>query len=121
MASVYCIILLTAPDKKTADELSEGLVQRKLAACVNIVPSVFSVYWWDQKIERADEFLLLVKTRRSLFPEITEFVKRTHPHSVPEALMLDIRDGHEPYLHWLGSHTLFTGPRDENLGRRADP
>jgi len=119
MAPIYSIVLVTVPDKKVADSLSEGLVERKLAACVNAVPGVSSVYWWEEKLHRAEEILLLIKTRAGLLPEITEFVKQNHPYSVPEIIVLDIPDGSEAYLNWLGAHCLFSKPRAADGGRRA--
>lgn len=121
MAATYSVIFVTVPDKKTADTLSEGLVQRKLAACVNAVPGVSSVYWWEGKVQRSDEFQLIIKTRAGLLPEITEFVKAHHPYSIPEILVLDVADGYEPYLNWLGAHTLFSKPRLRPGTRKAGP
>jgi periplasmic divalent cation tolerance protein len=119
MVPLYYVVFVTVPDKKTADALSKGLVQRKLAACVNIVPGVSSVYWWEGKIQHSEELLLIIKTRAGLLPVLTEFVKKNHPYTVPEVIAMDLTDGSEAYLNWLGSNTLFTKPRQPEGARRT--
>lgn len=110
MATPYSIAFVTAPDRKTADALAEGLVSSRLAACVNAVPGVASVYWWKGKVEKAEEVLLVAKTRTALLPELCEYVRKNHPHSVPEVVSFPVEDGHAPYLDWVGAHTRFAQP-----------
>ena len=95
------IVLITAGSEEEAHKIAELLVNEKKAACVNIVPVVDSLFWWEGKIESARESLLLVKTKASLFPEIVELVKRTHSYEVPEIIALPIIAGTEDYLKWL--------------------
>jgi periplasmic divalent cation tolerance protein len=95
------IILITAGSEEEAHKIAESLVKGKKAACVNIVPRVDSLFWWEGKIDSARESLLLVKTKASLFPEIVELVKRTHSYEVPEIIALPIIAGSEDYLKWL--------------------
>jgi periplasmic divalent cation tolerance protein len=95
------VVLITAGSEEEAHSIAESLVKRKKAACINIVPSVDSLFWWEGKIDSARESLLLVKTKASLFPEIVELVKRTHSYEVPEIIALPIIAGSEDYLKWL--------------------
>ena len=95
------IVLITASSEEEAHKIAELLVNEKKAACVNILPGVDSLFWWEGKIESARESLLLVKTKASLFPEVVELVKRTHSYEVPEIIALPIIAGSEDYLKWL--------------------
>ena len=95
------IVLITAGSEEEAHKIAESLVKGKKAACVNIVPRVDSLFWWEDKLDSARESLLLVKTKASLFPEIVELVKRTHSYEVPEIIALPIIAGSEDYLKWL--------------------
>ena len=95
------IVLITAGSEEEAHNIAESLIKGKKAACVNIVPAVDSLFWWEDKIESARESLLLVKTKASLFPEIVELVNRTHSYEVPEIIALPIIAGSEDYLKWL--------------------
>lgn len=95
------IILITAGSEEEAHRIAESLVKGKKAACVNIVPRLDSLFWWKGDLDSAQESLLLVKTKASLFPEIVELVKRTHSYEVPEIIALPIIAGSEDYLKWL--------------------
>jgi periplasmic divalent cation tolerance protein len=95
------VVLITTGSKEEAHKIAELLVNGKKAACVNIVPGVDSVFRWKGKIDSARESLLLVKTKKSLFPEIVELVKRMHSYEVPEIIALPIIGGSEDYLKWL--------------------
>jgi len=95
------IVLITAGSEEEAHKIGESLVKGKMAACVNIVPGVDSLFWWEGKIDSAQESLLLVKTKASLFPEIAELVKAMHSYEVPEIIGLPIVAGSEDFLNWL--------------------
>jgi len=95
------IVLITTGSEEEAHKIAELLTNEKKAACVNIVPRIDSLFWWEGKIDSARESLLLVKTSASLFPEIVEMVKRTHSYEVPEIIALPIIAGSEDYLKWL--------------------
>jgi periplasmic divalent cation tolerance protein len=95
------IVLITASSEKEAHKIAESLVNRRKAACVNIVPRVDSLFWWKDKLDSARESLLLVKTKASLFPEIISLVKEIHSYEVPEIIALPIIAGSEDYLKWL--------------------
>lgn len=93
---------ITCPNNTVALELARGIVQRKLAACVNIVPAIKSVYEWQGKIEEDEEVLLMVKTRSSKVSSLAEFVRGNHPYEVAEVISLPIEQGNPPYLKWIG-------------------
>ena len=95
------VVLITTSSEEEAHNIAELLVNGKKAACVNIVPGVDSIFWWEDKLDSARESLLLVKTKASLFPEIVELVKRMHSYEVPEIIALPIIAGSEDYLKWL--------------------
>jgi len=97
------IVLIIAGSEEEAHKIADLLVNEKKAACVNIVPGVDSLFWWEGKLDSARESLLLVKTKASLFPEIVEMVKRMHSYEVPEIIALPIIGGSEDYLKWLDS------------------
>ncbi len=92
------VALITTSSEEEARKIAELLVNGKKAACVNIVPGVDSVFWWEDKLDSARESLLLVKTKASLFPEIVELAKRVHNYEVPEITALPIIAGREDYL-----------------------
>jgi len=95
------IVFITTGSEEEAHRIAESLVKGKKAACVNIVPRVDSLFWWEGKLDSARESLLLVKTKASLFPEVVELVKRTHSYEVPEIIALPIVAGSEDYIKWL--------------------
>jgi periplasmic divalent cation tolerance protein len=103
MSTDYQIVLCTCPDKETADNIASMLVENNLAACVNIVPSISSVYRWQGQIEHAEEVLLLIKARRAVYPLLESTIKKHHPYQVPEIIAVSIECGLPDYLHWIDS------------------
>ncbi|MEO8048959.1 MAG: divalent-cation tolerance protein CutA [Acidobacteriota bacterium] len=96
------IVVLTACDsEKHAVELARHLVEIRLAACVNILPKARSIYRWQEKIEDAGEWLLLIKSRRDLFTALRAEIQKLHTYEVPEVIALPVVDGSLPYLGWL--------------------
>merc|ERR1711874_408874 len=93
---------VTAPSAEVAKDLAAGLVTARLAACVNIMPGVTSVYEWEGKVNTDPEVLMMIKTRTSRVPELTEFVQKNHPYDVPEVITTSIEGGSAAYLSWLG-------------------
>lgn len=96
------VVLTTAGSEDEARKIARHLVESQLAACVNIVPQVESVYRWQGKIESAREWLLIIKTSAELFPAVREAICELHSYEVPECIALSIEDGSSEYLEWLG-------------------
>ncbi len=94
---VYCTCGSTA----NARQIADALVSEQLAACVNILPGIQSVYRWQGQVESATEVLLLIKTRTECLPRLQERVKSLHPYELPEIIAVPITYGHEPYLTWI--------------------
>ncbi len=99
----YCVVLVTAPKGGEAKKLARLILKQKLAACVNIIKGVDSLFWWEGKVDAAKEDLMVVKTRRALLPALTKAVKKAHSYSVCEVVALPIIGGNKPYLDWVGA------------------
>ena len=99
------IVLSTAGSEQEAHKIAHLLVKRRLAACVNILPRVQSIYRWKGEIESAQEWLLLIKTRADKFPAVRDAIGEVHSYEVPECIVLEIEDGSLPYLQWLEKAT----------------
>ncbi len=101
------ILLATTnmPDLPSAQALARLLVDARLAACVNILPAVQSVYRWRGTIEEATEVTLLIKTTRRRYPQLQRAILASHPYDVPEVIAWPLSEGHLPYLHWVAAET----------------
>ena len=95
------VIFVTTSSETEARKVAELLIDRRKAACVNIVPRVDSSFWWQGKADSVQESLLIIKTRASLLPEIIDLVKKVHSYSVPEIIAIPIIGGSEDYLKWI--------------------
>ncbi len=95
------LVLVTAGDEEVAESIASALVDERLAACVNIVRNVRSVYRWKGNVEKDDELLLLIKTTQDRFEYLKRKVLELHTYDVPEVIALSIDEGHAPYLEWL--------------------
>jgi periplasmic divalent cation tolerance protein len=102
----FVVVFITAKDPEEAQKIAKALVKRRQAACVNIVPAVNSHFWWKDKLENADESLLIVKTMESLLPEVIKSVKKIHSYSIPEIIALPIVGGSRDYLEWIDHETI---------------
>jgi periplasmic divalent cation tolerance protein len=96
----YIVVLCTVPKEK-GEGLAKLLVEKKLAACVNVVKGLRSFYWWKGKIEEDDEELLIIKTSREAYGELEKQIKENHPYTVPEIIALPIILGNLDYLAWM--------------------
>ena len=102
--SASCVVVLvTCPSLSVATRLAKTLVSRHLIACANIVPGVASFFWWDGKVDRSREVLLLLKTTTAGEARLRHAVRLLHPYDVPEVIALPIVAGHQPYLRWVMS------------------
>ncbi len=101
----YTVCLVTIDDPGKAAELARLLVEKKLAACVNIISEIRSIYQWKGKVCDEKEVLMIIKTRTRLFGELKAAVKASHPYEVPEIISLPIDDGLADYLQWIDSCT----------------
>lgn len=99
------IIFSTAPSKREAEKIAKALVSKRLVACVNIVPKIRSIYRWKGKMFDEQEFLLIMKSRRSLFAKIKTTLKKLHSYECPELVCLNIEDGLPDYLKWIMENT----------------
>lgn len=97
------IVFCTCASHAEASRLAHSLVSEGVAACVNIVPAIESVYRWEGKIERSQEVLLLIKTTRGLFPALRESIIKLHSYDTPEVIAVPVADGSAKYLAWLGA------------------
>lgn len=95
------VVLITAASYEEAEKIASSLVSRKLAACVNIIDDVESFFWWKGKLDRAEEVLLIIKSKQAVFKKIVTQVKKLHSYEVPEIIALPIIVGDEKYMDWL--------------------
>ncbi|MBS7622580.1 divalent-cation tolerance protein CutA [Candidatus Bathyarchaeota archaeon] len=99
------LVLVTCPDRESADRIASSLTTKRLAACVSVAEGVRSLYRWKGKIEEAGELLLMIKTRRRILDRVVYEVKLNHPYQTPEILALPIIGGSQEYLRWLIEET----------------
>jgi periplasmic divalent cation tolerance protein len=95
------IVLTTAGSQEEGRKIAHALVERRLAACVNVVAQMESVYRWQGKIEEAQEWLLLIKTTGAAFGAVRDAIKELHSYELPECICLPIEDGSSEYLEWI--------------------
>lgn len=101
LAGVHSVAYVTVPDDAVAKRLARGLVENKLAACVNIIPQLTSIYEWEGKIQEEPELLLMIKTRTEKVDALTKYVKKNHPYTICEVISLPIQNGNSDYLKWI--------------------
>lgn len=109
--NTYIQVVTTVDDRKTAEKIGEAVINQRLAACVQIT-SCSSIYRWQGNIEKSEEFLCILKSSRSLYPELEQAIKDSHPYGVPEILATDIVAGEPHYLAWLEQELKPVAQRD---------
>lgn len=97
----YLLVFMTAGSIEEATQIAEGLVDSRLAACVNLLPQIRSIYRWQEKVEDQEECLLLAKTTRNNFHELCDAVRGLHSYDVPEIIAVSIEAGDADYLKWV--------------------
>ena len=95
------LVLSTAGSEEEARKIAMALVEKRLAACVNIVPRLVSVYRWQGKVESAEEFLLLIKTSKAREAEVCSAIRDLHSYELPECIAIPIASGSDEYLNWI--------------------
>jgi periplasmic divalent cation tolerance protein len=102
-ATTFALILVTAPDLKTARMLTKAALKAKLIACANLVPKLESHYWWQGKIESSTEVLLVLKTKKSRLAALEKLILARHPYDTPEFVVVPLSAGNGKYLAWLAA------------------
>jgi periplasmic divalent cation tolerance protein len=103
LQGTHIIVMVTTASKQEAEKIAQQLIKERLIACANITAPVSSFFHWAGKIEKAEEYLILMKSRKNLFKKLAETVKALHTYEVPEIIALPIIEGSEAYLTWLDS------------------
>ena len=98
-------VYMTCADRDEAENIGTVLVERRLAACVNILDGMHSLYWWEGEVQRGEETVLIAKTRQESVGELTEAVKAMHGYEVPCVVALDIAGGNQDFLAWIREET----------------
>jgi periplasmic divalent cation tolerance protein len=99
------IVLVTCPDRESAKKIASSLIEKKLAACVNTINNVESIFRWEGKIEKTSERLLIVKSKKQLLEKLVTDIHHNHPYKLPEILALPIIGGSKKYIDWLNDET----------------
>lgn len=102
----FIIIYTTVPDKKEGREIAKALVEHKLAACVNMLDKMESIFSWDGEMCEEKEYLLIIKTKKELFDAVKVAIQKMHSYTVPEVIALPIIEADETYLKWIAHETL---------------
>uniref|UniRef100_A0A0N5B876 Divalent-cation tolerance protein CutA n=1 Tax=Strongyloides papillosus TaxID=174720 RepID=A0A0N5B876_STREA len=105
LGNAFSVVYVTVPKMENAKTIARSVVEGKLAACVNIIPKVTSIYSWKGNIEEDEEYLLIIKTKKNLLNELKSQVIKDHPYEVPEFIALPIEEGSDPYLQWIDNQT----------------
>jgi periplasmic divalent cation tolerance protein len=102
---MHIVVFVTVPSEEVGKKIAGKIVEKRLAACVNITAEITSVYWWEDKIQEDSERMLIIKTKSQLFNQLQETVKTHHPYTVPEIIALPLVKGYAPYLDWINNET----------------
>jgi len=100
------IVVTNVPDREVALKIAHALIERKLAACINILADCTSVYRWRGKLETAIEVPLIIKTRSAIYDDVEAAIRSLHPYELPEIVAVSLTDGSRPYLDWLAAETV---------------
>lgn len=106
------VVFSTCSSQQEAEKIAANLIEKRIAACVNLIPGVHSIYRWRGKVEYSKEILLLIKSTRELLPQLQSEISRMHSYEVPEVLAVPVVDGMESYLEWMDRELLPAGAGD---------
>ena len=109
-ADATLLVFTNLPDRESAVELARALVERRLAACVNVLGTATSVYRWREAVETAQEVPLLIKTRAQLYPAVEAAIRGLHPYELPEIIAVPVEHGLPQYLQWVQAETTAAAP-----------
>jgi periplasmic divalent cation tolerance protein len=105
LMSMYVIVLITCPGKEESEAIAGVLLKERLIACANIIPSVTSFFWWTGKIHKADESMIIAKTKKSSLRQLIQRVKKIHQYENPEIIALPVIGGSKEYMKWIEDET----------------
>lgn len=102
----YILVLCTAEDQKQGKQIAKELVREELAACVNIIPKISSIYRWEDRLLEDDEAVMLIKTKSELFEKLKTRIIELHTYDLPEIISIEINDANKAYLNWIDKETI---------------
>jgi periplasmic divalent cation tolerance protein len=103
LENAYIVVMVTTASKQEAEKIAQRVLNERLIACANIIGPVSSLFHWSRKMEKSEEYLIFMKSRKDLFEKLAATVKALHSYEVPEIVVLPIAEGSKAYLDWLGS------------------
>ena len=112
MDSAYHVVLVTVSSTSEAKSIAHHVLEERLAACVNLVPKISSIYWWEGKIEECRETLVIMKTRQDKLDELISSIKQLHSYNIPEIISVPLGKSSDDYLRWID--TSMTNPQTQN-------
>lgn len=98
-------VAVTVDKKTSAERIARVLLNERLCACVNIIKKIESLYWWKGKVEKTDEYLLIIKTKKNMIDKLIKETRKIHPYAVPEIISFDVDKGNKDYLKWVVKET----------------
>ncbi|XP_067867969.1 protein CutA homolog isoform X2 [Heterodontus francisci] len=101
ISGTHSVVFISCPNEQVGKVIARTIMEKKLAACVNILPKMFSMYNWDNEITETTEVLMVIKTRSSKMHKLTEFIRSVHPFEIPEVLSLSVDQGNPLYMKWI--------------------
>ena len=105
MDSQTLVVYCSCPDQAIAERIAEAVVNERLAACVNLISGLTSIYRWEGQLQRDAELLLIIKTRSAVYPQLEARLRQLHPYQLPEIIALPIHTGSADYLNWIAANT----------------
>jgi len=106
LMSEFILVISTVPNEEDGKRIAEKLVTERLAACVSLSSAVQSFYWWQDSLSSDREFMVFIKTRKALYPQLEQRIRELHPYEVPEIIGLCLSQGSQTYLDWIKKETL---------------